>query len=399
MQTDNNIDANNARINLIYKGYLKAILLHPILGLLVYFLFKDAFTVNTSFIAQIGYAAAFVSLFVLVHALFLVRFKNMDTMSKLPAWERYFAIIMGVFGCCYASIFSYISISLDASIYVTLTLLLCCALSVVNFLFSASRLVYSVFTAPIVLSVSACFALTQTTQAYAVSATLLSFSGIIGFLSYRSFSIVMQGLIAKQETKQLHSKVAILEAKISGLVTTDKATGLNSRAFFDTNFSLEYRRAKRNATNLSVLIAEIDCFAEYEKEHGGPQTAKTYRAVATTLKSITKRAGESVSIYNNRAFVFLLPGVEKEDANKFAKMIQKTTLSLSILNKHSKIPGLQYISVSVGVSEFLSDAVISREDLLEYAEKSLTPAHITGAIDVNKPDHWFTFGNKAPVIE
>lgn len=406
MQSISNKHANNKRIILAYRGFFKAMLVHPVLGIATYLMYSSGMfnfdTANNPFNSDFNLAnsiniqntVVFVCLLVLCHALLVTRFFNIDKNSELSSWGRYCTISMCVFGLIYAAIFSYLALIIGQPSFLFLTLILTTLFSIVGFIMAASKSALLAFAVPLVLSVGFVFVSSQTIQGYANCAFLVIYLGFAIKASWQMCETITNELAAKEESKEIRSKLTTTEAKLNGLVVTDKITGIYTRQFFERQFVIEYRRAKRASSPLSVIIAEIDYFAEYEVDYGTKQSEKTFSAIANVLKSITKRPGEIVSIYNNKAFVFLLPNVLTEDAEKFANIVQSTVLELAFPHKKSKIPELSIVSLSTGVAELKGSAALCRDDLLKHAESTLKPAHLTGAMDDTNPINWFTFGAK-----
>lgn len=406
MQSLNNTVANNERIMLAYKDFFKVILMHPALGIAIYLMFSglmfnidsanSAITsgFNLTNLINIQYTSIFVVLLMLCHALLVTRFSNVDKTTDISSWDGYCSFIMFTFGVIYAAVLSYSAFIIGSASFVFLTLILITVFSLVGFVMVASKGALLLFAAPITISVCLVFVFSQTIEGFVFCLILVAHLALITWSSRRIFKTVSNELAITEEVVDLQSQLTTTGAKLNGLVTTDKITGLYTRQFFERQFVIEYRRAKRSSLSLSVIVAEIDHFAEYETSFGTAQAEKTFGAIASLLKSITKRPGEIVAIYNNRAFVFLLPNVVSEEAEKFANIVQKTVIDLEFEHKFSKNPDLSVVSLSTGVAELKSTSTLTRDELLEQAESTLKPAHLTGAMLIN-PSHWFTFGAKA----
>lgn len=406
MQSLINTVANNERIILAYKDFFKVILIHPVMGIATFLMFSGlifnvelinsviASGFNLTNYINIQYTSVFVILLVLCHALLVTRFFNVDKSTDVSSWDSYCSFIMFTFGVIYSAVFSYSAFVIGPASFLFLTLILITVFSLVGFVMVASKGAMLSFAAPITISVSLVFVFSQAIEGFIFCFFLLAHLAVITWSSRRMFKTVSNELAIIEEAVDLQSQLTTTGAKLNGLVTTDKTTGLYTRQFFERQFVIEYRRAKRSSLSLSVIVAEIDHFAEYETSFGTAQTEKTFSAIASLLKSITKRPGEIVAIYNNRAFVFLLPNVVSEEAEKFANIVQKTVIDLAFEHKLSKNPDLSVVSLSTGVAELKSTSTLSRDELLAQAEKTLKPAHLTGAMLIN-PSHWFTFGAKA----
>src|SRR5688572_846909 len=94
---------------------------------------------------------------------------------------------------------------------------------------------------------------------------------------------------------------------IGRLATTDPLTGLANRVTFERMLELEIARATRQETQLSVLLFDVDGFAQINEQGGGPAGDEVLRHVAATLADQV-RLVDTVARYGPDEFALIAPG-------------------------------------------------------------------------------------------
>lgn len=133
-----------------------------------------------------------------------------------------------------------------------------------------------------------------------------------------------------------------LEQELRGLSITDGLTGLYNQRHFYRELEKEMERSKRQGVALSLLLFDLDEFKTYNDTHGHLEGDKVLRNVAqASLKAIRKI--DSVYRYGGDEFTVILPGAGEEDGAIVAERVRKSC---------EELPGLQGISLSIGLVEF-----------------------------------------------
>jgi diguanylate cyclase (GGDEF)-like protein len=167
--------------------------------------------------------------------------------------------------------------------------------------------------------------------------------------------------------RQARLESALLEKAdwIGRLASTDALTGLANKVTFERMLELEIARATRQETQISVLLFDVDGFAEIN-ERGGAQTGdEVLRHVAATLADQV-RLVDTVARYGPDEFALIAPGGAGQIAGRRVR---------DALISRESVTGP--ISVSVGAAIFPIDGA-SSEELLSAADRALKEAKRRG---------------------
>lgn len=161
-------------------------------------------------------------------------------------------------------------------------------------------------------------------------------------------------------------------AKLTLLAATDHLTGLANRRHFDSVYTTEWMRARREQQPLSVLMLDVDHFKAFNDTHGHQAGDDCLIAVGTTIQGTLKRASDVASRYGGEEFVVLLPGTDTEGAQQVAEQLRDDIERLRVV-----IPpdGVAHVTVSIGVAtaipqrEHRPAALIAGADAALYEAK------------------------------
>jgi diguanylate cyclase (GGDEF)-like protein len=131
------------------------------------------------------------------------------------------------------------------------------------------------------------------------------------------------------------------------LADTDQLTGIANRRHFDRKFKVEWRRAMREQTPISLLLIDVDHFKKYNDTYGHQAGDKCLQEIAKALESITHRPADLASRYGGEEFSVLLPITPQKDAAMLAERLRKKIEALKI--EHSKSE-FGIVTISIGVS-------------------------------------------------
>lgn len=103
------------------------------------------------------------------------------------------------------------------------------------------------------------------------------------------------------------------------LAALDGLTGIPNRRQFDTALEREWRRCRRNAQPLSLIIADVDFFKKYNDTLGHASGDRVLQEVAATLRQGVRRPADLVARYGGEEFVLLLPETCAANAQLLAR--------------------------------------------------------------------------------
>jgi diguanylate cyclase (GGDEF)-like protein len=155
---------------------------------------------------------------------------------------------------------------------------------------------------------------------------------------------------------------------IKALSATDELTGIFNRRGFDSRLSLEWNRAKRDKTSLSILILDIDNFKKYNDTYGHLQGDAALITVAKILSQTLKRAIDFSARWGGEEFAVLLPDTDADGALNVAEKIRKKIEEVQILCKNGDITN---ITVSIGINIYTSPENMSIQEFIDGADKAL----------------------------
>jgi diguanylate cyclase (GGDEF)-like protein len=94
------------------------------------------------------------------------------------------------------------------------------------------------------------------------------------------------------------------------LASVDPLTGVANRRRFDYALEEEWRRARRTGRWLSLALVDVDHFKQFNDRYGHVAGDDRLRAIAGSLASSARRAGDLVARYGGEEFGLILPEVE-----------------------------------------------------------------------------------------
>jgi len=183
----------------------------------------------------------------------------------------------------------------------------------------------------------------------------------------------------KAREKKLIEVTQKLEAavkELNQLSSLDGLTGISNRRHFDQYINLEWKRGKRNLKPLSIILADIDFFKNYNDTYGHQAGDNCLKEVAVSLKSVLRRPGDMVFRYGGEEFAVVLPETPKGGAIVLAQKMCQTIQSLNIEHQNSEISST--LTLSLGVSSSLPASNLTPEQLIYAADQALYSAKHEG---------------------
>jgi diguanylate cyclase (GGDEF)-like protein len=167
--------------------------------------------------------------------------------------------------------------------------------------------------------------------------------------------------------------------RLESLVRTDPLTGLPNRRNFDETKEIEFRRATRSGQALALLICDIDFFKGYNDTYGHAMGDRCLCAVAESLRSCIRRAGDTVARIGGEEFAILLPATSLETALTLAEGFRAAVANLGIAHAASTVAG--HVTLSIGVAAIegdRSDAADNFDTLFQRSDQALYRAKAGG---------------------
>lgn len=156
------------------------------------------------------------------------------------------------------------------------------------------------------------------------------------------------------------------------LSTTDALTGISNRRFVDETLELEFMRARRHGTPLSVVMGDVDHFKRVNDDFGHPAGDRVLRMVAQILQR-RLRATDFAGRYGGEEFLVVL-GAPEDGAQLLAER-WRCEIEEAPLDVCGDVP--ISVTMSFGVATITAD-MEEPEDLVAAADTALYEAKSAG---------------------
>ena len=138
---------------------------------------------------------------------------------------------------------------------------------------------------------------------------------------------MLQAATRQQDVRQVHQQ-------LKDCAILDALTGIPNRRYFDDTLAIEWKRCLRVEMPLSIVIAEIDGFRQFNDTYGNLAGDNCLKTIAGVLTESLFRIEDTVARYDESKFVAILPGTDAEGAHAVAERMNNTIRNLSIPHDH-----------------------------------------------------------------
>jgi diguanylate cyclase (GGDEF)-like protein len=164
--------------------------------------------------------------------------------------------------------------------------------------------------------------------------------------------------------------------ELARLSRLDELTGVANRRSFDEALGEEWRRAARARGWISLAIADIDAFKQFNDALGHLAGDACLEEVARLIAGQARRAGELAARLGGEEFALILPGVPPEEAARLAERLRREVEARAYA--HPASPVARVVTVSVGVATLSADPLREARELVLLADGALYEAKRTG---------------------
>jgi len=162
---------------------------------------------------------------------------------------------------------------------------------------------------------------------------------------------------------------------IERLSMRDQLTELFNRRGFDSRMNMEWIRAMRKNTEISILMIDVDRFKLYNDTYGHQQGDVVLQTVALIVTQSLNRPGDVAARWGGEEFVVLLPNTDQAGALNIAERIRvnvgKTVIPCADGTETK-------VAVSIGVNTQAPEKDSPLESFISKADMALYEAKKTG---------------------
>lgn len=190
--------------------------------------------------------------------------------------------------------------------------------------------------------------------------------------SYSALTIVAANLFCASVTymHEKTSRLRFLEAcLLREMVARDGLTGIQNRRMFDQHIARVWQQGVREEERVAVLLADVDCFKDYNDRYGHQAGDECLRAVAVCLSQCARRPLDFVARYGGEEFAVVLYEANREYIAEVLTRIQRSIAELNIPHEASKVASR--LTLSIGAAFVLPAANRTLEGLIQLADEAL----------------------------
>jgi diguanylate cyclase (GGDEF)-like protein/PAS domain S-box-containing protein len=163
---------------------------------------------------------------------------------------------------------------------------------------------------------------------------------------------------------------------------TDELTGLKNRRYFNMRFVEEQKRAHRDQRMLTLLVADVDRFKEFNDGYGHPQGDAVLAAVAQVLRSTLNRPGDLAFRIGGDEFACLFATGHDSESLALAERIRARVAQLRIV--HAANVPYGHVTLSIGLAFLPPAGELSQGEAYELGDQALYRAKHKGRNAVSR---------------
>jgi diguanylate cyclase (GGDEF)-like protein len=168
--------------------------------------------------------------------------------------------------------------------------------------------------------------------------------------------------------RAMQEGVASTVQRMTELAHRDSLTGLPTRALFVDRLEQSIAGAARAGSPVAVLVMDLDQFAHVNDTLGHPIGDLLLREVAARLRSVIRRASDSVARIGADEFAIMMPGSRTSDAQRVAQAVRHALEVKMTLDGH-----VVDCRASIGIAS-CPDHGVNPAKLIERADVAMRAA-------------------------
>ena len=176
-------------------------------------------------------------------------------------------------------------------------------------------------------------------------------------------------------------------SSVKNMATYDTLTGLYNRRYFEERLGVEAEKSFYSGVPLSLVMVDIDHFKKVNDTFGHTEGDEILCKISSLLKNSVRRK-DTVARYGGEEFMLILPEAGLEQSFVIAERIRQSVEKTLFEVGRAQVN----LTLSMGISNFPSHRVKSKEELIKMADQALYDAKRGGrnkvCIFTEKSSQW-----------
>ena len=171
-------------------------------------------------------------------------------------------------------------------------------------------------------------------------------------------------------------ELTALNEELHQLSLSDGLTGLGNRRSLDELLEQEWKRARRERSEVAMLMIDLDFFKLFNDTYGHLAGDDCLKTVAAAIRRMIQRPTDFAGRYGGEEFSVVLPATDAAGARQVGERIRREVEALAIPHQCSLLGGV--VTVSIGVAAKIPARDEPVQALVEAADQSLYQAKAAG---------------------
>ena len=173
-----------------------------------------------------------------------------------------------------------------------------------------------------------------------------------------------------------HLQIVHQRRLLEQIAALDGLTGIPNRRRFDEALAQEWSRCQRSGLPLSLIVADVDQFKQYNDTLGHAAGDRVLQGVAAALRQAARRPGDLAARYGGEEFVLLLPETDAPQAQQLADELLQRMAARKL--PHPAASAAPCVTLSLGGITTIPASSVVAPDFFERADAALYQAKAQG---------------------
>ena len=173
-----------------------------------------------------------------------------------------------------------------------------------------------------------------------------------------------------------HLQIVHQRRLLEQIAALDGLTGIPNRRRFDEALAQEWSRCQRSGLPLSLIVADVDQFKQYNDTLGHAAGDRVLQDVAAALRQAARRPGDLAARYGGEEFVLLLPETDAPQAQQLADELLQRMAARKL--PHPSASAAPCVTLSLGGITTIPASSVVAPDFFERADAALYQAKAQG---------------------